>query len=59
MADKKPIDLELREAAGQQDTDRLRPLRYPPTDVFLICFSLVSPQSFVHVKTKVRQIMAG
>lgn len=34
--------------------DRLRPLSYPQTDVFLICFSLVSPPSFENVKTKVR-----
>ncbi len=29
-----------------QDYDRLRPLSYPQTDVFLVCFSIVSPTSF-------------
>jgi GTPase SAR1 family protein len=29
--------------AGQEDYDRLRPLSYPQTDVFLICFSIISP----------------
>lgn len=38
---------------GQEDYDRLRPLSYPKTDVFLVCFSVVSPSSFVNVKEKV------
>ncbi len=28
---------------GQEDYDRLRPLSYPQTDVFLVCFSVTSP----------------
>jgi GTPase SAR1 family protein len=31
---------------------RLRPLSYPQTDVFLICFSVVSPSSFENVTSK-------
>ena len=38
--------------AGQEDYDRLRPLSYPQTDVFLICFSLVNPASFEKVCAK-------
>lgn len=53
MVDGKPINLGLWDTAGQEDYDRLRPLSYPQTDVFLICFSLVSPPSFENVKTKV------
>jgi GTPase SAR1 family protein len=54
MVDGKTISLGLWDTAGQEDYDRLRPLSYPQTDVFLICFSLVSPPSFENVKTKVR-----
>jgi Ras-related C3 botulinum toxin substrate 1 len=52
MVDGKPINLGLWDTAGQEDYDRLRPLSYPQTDVFLVCFSLVSPASFSNVKTK-------
>ena len=36
----------------QDDFDRLRPLCYPQTDVFLVCFSVVSPTSFHNVREK-------
>lgn len=54
MVDGKPISLGLWDTAGQEDYDRLRPLSYPQTDVFLICFSIVNPPSFDNVKSKVR-----
>jgi len=52
MVDGKPINLGLWDTAGQEDYDRLRPLSYPQTDVFLVCFSVISSSSFENVKTK-------
>jgi Ras-related C3 botulinum toxin substrate 1 len=46
------IDLSLWDTAGQEDFDRLRPLSYPGTDVFLVCFSLVSRTSMNNVPYK-------
>jgi GTPase SAR1 family protein len=57
MVDGKPISLGLWDTAGQEDYDRLRPLSYPQTDVFLICFSIVSPPSFDNVKAKVKHLV--
>lgn len=47
-----PYTLGLFDTAGQEDYDRLRPLSYPQTDVFLVCFSVVSPASFENVREK-------
>jgi small GTP-binding protein len=52
MVNGKPINLGLWDTAGQEDYDRLRPLSYPQTDVFLVCFSIISPASFENVRSK-------
>ncbi len=52
MVDNKPVNLGLWDTAGQEDYDRLRPLSYPGTDCFLVCFSVVNPTSYENVKTK-------
>jgi len=48
----KTVALSLWDTAGQEDYDRLRPLSYPQTNVFLLCFSVISETSFKNVKTK-------
>lgn len=50
--DGKQIYLGLWDTAGQEGYDRLRPLSYPQTDVFLICFSLNAPNSFTNIEQK-------
>ncbi len=52
MVDGRVINLGLWDTAGQDDYDRLRPLSYPATEVFLVLFSIISPQSFENVKSK-------
>lgn len=42
----------LFDTAGQEDYDRLRPLSYHGADVFLLCFSVVSPNSWENVTSK-------
>lgn len=34
------MNVGLWDTAGQEDYDRLRPLSYPQTHVFLICFAV-------------------
>jgi len=52
MVEGKTISLGLWDTAGQEDYDRLRPLSYPSTDVFLLCFSLVNATSFANIKIR-------
>jgi len=50
--DGKLINLALWDTAGQEEYARLRTLSYPETDVFIICFSVVAPDSYHNVKQK-------
>ncbi len=52
MVNGQPINLNLWDTAGQDEYDRLRPLSYPQTDVYLACFSIISPASFQNIKNK-------
>lgn len=52
MIDGEPIKLGLWDTAGQSEYDRLRPLSYPQTEIFLCCFSVVLPDSFHNIKLK-------
>ncbi|XP_006825687.1 cdc42 homolog [Saccoglossus kowalevskii] len=42
--------LQLFDTAGQEEYDRLRILMYPLTDVFLVCFSVMSSISFENIE---------
>jgi len=46
------ICLDICDTGGQVEFDRFRPLCYADVDVFIICFSVVSPSSFQSVMTK-------
>lgn len=50
--DGKSYRMSFWDTAAQDDYDRLRPLSYPQTDLFVICFSASSPDSYDHVRTK-------
>lgn len=44
------VNLGLWDTAGQEDYEQMRPLAYPGTHVFLICFSVVHRVSFQNVQ---------
>ena len=52
LIDNHAVNLILWDTAGQEDYDRLRPMAYPQTDIFLICFSIDSISSFRNVNLK-------
>ena len=50
MVGGKSYTLALFDTAGQEGFDQLRPIAYPQTDVFLICFSVVLPSSLINIQ---------
>ena len=52
VVDETAVDIELWDVAGGEEYNRLRPLSYHMTDVFLLCFSADEPQSFANVKER-------
>lgn len=50
MMENEGINLQLWDTAGQEDYKRLRPLTYPGTDVFILCFSLVTLSSYENIE---------
>lgn len=57
------INIGLWDTSGKEEYDRLRPLAYPCTEVFFLCFSLVSNDSLENISRKwlpeVRHHMPG
>eukprot|EP00493_Phyllostaurus_siculus_P021204 UN21530 len=51
LYENEPVNLFLWDTAGQEDYARLRPLSYPQTDVFLVCFSIISRNSFDNLES--------
>ncbi|KAI8846003.1 cell division control protein [Chytriomyces cf. hyalinus JEL632] len=47
---KEPCDLRIFCTSGQADYPRLRHLFYPDTGIFLVCFSVVNPNSLQNVQ---------
>ena len=47
-----PYTLCLFDTSSQEDYDRLRPITYPQTDVFLVLFTVDSPASLENVREK-------
>lgn len=45
-------NLTLWDTAGQEDYEKLRPLSYPGSDVFLLCYSISSQASYNNILTK-------
>ncbi|KAH3764889.1 small G-protein [Pelomyxa schiedti] len=50
--DDKMYAVSLWDTAGGEEYDRLRPLCYFGTSIFLVCFSVANPTSFERVRTK-------
>ncbi|XP_071318138.1 rho-related GTP-binding protein RhoG-like [Trachinotus anak] len=50
--DNHTVDLELKDTAGREEYDRIRPLCYPQVSVIIISFSIVDPTSYKNVKLK-------
>lgn len=50
--DGKPLNVTVCDTAGQDVLDPLRQLCYPSTNVFLLCFSVVKPETFQSIERK-------
>lgn len=46
------LTLNVWDTAGQEEFERLRPLMYPKTDVFLLCYAVNNISSFNNIMTK-------
>ena len=47
-----PYTIGLFDTSGLEDYDRLRPLSYPQTDVFIVGYSVTKPSEFANMEDK-------
>lgn len=52
IVDGQEHNMTIWDTAGQEDYERLRPLSYPNTTCFLLCFSVASRASYDNIRTK-------
>ncbi|ELT92215.1 hypothetical protein CAPTEDRAFT_94804 [Capitella teleta] len=52
LVDNLPANLELWDTKGQEEYDRLIPLNYQQTDIFIVVFSVISHVSFENIAAK-------
>jgi len=48
----RPVHIGIWDTSGKENFDRLRPLAYSQADIFLVCCSLVNPESFENAHSK-------
>jgi len=49
---KQEVMMELWDTAGQEEFDRIRPLSYKDTDIFLLCFAVDNERSIKNITSK-------
>merc|ERR1719322_1317377 len=54
---KKKLQLRIRDTAGQEDYDRLRPLSYDDVDVAVVCYDVQNLDSFENIEVKISSEM--
>ncbi|XP_037874799.1 uncharacterized protein LOC101746732 [Bombyx mori] len=57
--DDRPVCVEICDTAGQDSMSELRELCYPGTDVLMLCFSLVRPETFRSVAERWTKAVAN
>jgi len=53
MVEGNPLRLSIWDTSGQDEYKKLREFSYRKSDIFMICFAVIDPDSFRNVKEKV------